>query len=185
MTDSIYNLIWDDYEGQNTYTTYYIWRYADSLGWQKIDSLSKLDHSYTDYVNGFSQLTNLYYQVEAGPLDGCDPSRAIINTSRSNIKQIVYTPIIDTTTPIGISENMLIDFNVYPNPSKGQITITGAKDLGKIKIEVTNVLGQVLYSEEAIANNKVIDLNRFANGVYFVRLYVEDRTVSKKIILSR
>lgn len=185
LTDSIYNLIWDDYEGQNTYTTYYIWRYQDTLGWQKIDSLSKLDHSYTDYVNGFSQLNNLYYQVEAGPLDGCDPARALINTSRSNVKQIVNTAPIDTST-IGMNEHEAdLNFSIFPNPSKGQITVTGGKDAGKMRLEVTNVLGQIVYKEEAIIHNKIVDLSNMANGVYFVRLQKNDRSVSKKIILSR
>jgi PKD repeat protein len=185
-SDSIYNLIWDDYEGQTGYTTYNVFRYTNTGGWDTIGSLSKLDHSFTDYVNGFSSLTHLYYQVEAGPLTSCDPTRALINTSRSNIKQIVNTPDPDTTGGIGYAEHELADdITLFPNPSKGQITILSSKENGKAKIEITNVLGQILYSEQVTLTSKTIDISNFANGVYFVKVVRGEKQVSKKILLSK
>ncbi|MBC7863317.1 MAG: PKD domain-containing protein [Bacteroidia bacterium] len=184
LTDSTYNLIWDNYEGQNTYTTFYIWIYKNTTGWVKMDSIAKTDHSYTSFVNGFSALTDLYYFVEAGPLVGCDPQRSIVNTSRSNIKQIVAGP--DTTGSIGIMEQDLSDnFVLYPNPTKGIITIKTTDDWGKTKIEITNVLGQVLYAENATISTKIIDISNFANGIYFVRVYKGDKAISRKIMLSK
>jgi hypothetical protein len=186
LTDSTYNLIWDNYEGQTTYTTFYIWRYKNTTGWTKLDSISKTDHSYTDFVNGFSQLTDLYYFVEAGPLSSCDPTRAVINTSRSNIKQIVATTSQDTTSAIGMGEQEFNDdFFLYPNPTKGLITLKTGKDFGKTLIEVTNVLGQVVYAENSILTSKIIDLGHLANGVYFVKVYKGNKAITRKVMLSK
>lgn len=185
LTDSIYNLIWDDYEGQNTYTSFYIWIYKNTTGWVKVDSIAKTDHSYTSFVNGFSSLNALYYFVEAGPLNPCDPTRSIINTSRSNIKQIIQ-PVPDTST-IGIVKHNynLESLIIYPNPSKGQITINTGKEICKTKIEVLDIFGQVVYSEELFMSTKNIDMNNLANGVYFVRVRNANKTMSRKVLLNK
>lgn len=184
LTDSTYNLIWDDYIGKTGYSTFNIWRYTNLDGWKKIDSVSALDHSYTDYVNGFSVLTDLFYNVEAGPLSVCDPARSLINTSRSNIKQIIASPVIDST--VGISHHNLVDYLiVYPNPSKGLITLAGNADNREMEIEVSHLLGGVLKRETTTKEKHTISLEEFSNGVYFVRVKIKDELLVKKIIISK
>jgi hypothetical protein len=77
---------------------------------------------------------------------------------------------------------------VYPNPSSS----------GKVKIEyknsvpalcvVSNILGQVIYSEQVDAASQVetrsIDLSNNESGIYFVTIQSKDFVTTKKLILK-
>ena len=70
-------------------------------------------------------------------------------------------------------------FAIYPNPANTTITIA-SKNAEINSIQITNVLGSVVYSEEKnAAQNKEIDITGFSNGMYFVTI---NNSVSKKII---
>ncbi len=77
------------------------------------------------------------------------------------------------------------DIRLVPNPNNGTFTIKGTLssiDDQEISIEVTNVLGQVIYTSKVIAHNGVIDekvqMNSgLANGMYMVN--VQSATESK------
>jgi Zn-dependent metalloprotease/uncharacterized protein YjdB len=68
------------------------------------------------------------------------------------------------------------NFNLLPNPNKGEFTIEGTlKNVtdGKVSIVITDMLGQVIYTESALAQNGVLSQhikldNNIANGVYLV-----------------
>ena len=70
------------------------------------------------------------------------------------------------------------DIRLVPNPNNGTFTIKGtlsSVDEQEVTIEVTNVLGQVIYSSRVIAHNGVIDEkvqmnNGLANGMYMVNV---------------
>ncbi|MBL7910142.1 MAG: T9SS type A sorting domain-containing protein [Bacteroidia bacterium] len=81
----------------------------------------------------------------------------------------------------GIQTNSLNnEINVYPNPTNGLIIINGVKE--NEDIEVMNVLGALVYKIKATDNKTEIDLSEQKAGVYFVRLKVDNATVTKKII---
>ena len=60
---------------------------------------------------------------------------------------------------------------VFPNPSKNSITITGAKFLSYI----FNIMGQQIYS---FKGDQKIDISSWNNGVYFIK---SDNSVVKFI----
>ena len=71
-----------------------------------------------------------------------------------------------------------IDVNVIPNPSKGLFTIKGSlgttEDMS-VSVEITNMLGQVVYKTELMAQNgninEQVSLNNgVANGMYLLSL---------------
>lgn len=78
---------------------------------------------------------------------------------------------------VGIDENN-IAFNIYPNPAKDCINIE-AENIELV--EVYDVYGRKLYSENA-DDNITINMNNFANGIYFVKIYSEGKTAVEKIV---
>jgi lysophospholipase L1-like esterase len=76
---------------------------------------------------------------------------------------------------------------VYPNPSRsGLIAIEALKDLTNVNITVASLTGQIVYTEKlsTLSVRKVIDLSRFPEGVYVVKLSSSTLNASKRIIID-
>ena len=76
---------------------------------------------------------------------------------------------------------------VYPNPSTGLLNLINnniAADT-KLKIEVVNSFGQIVYEETASANHKILDMSKFSNGVYFVKIVSDKQSCIKRVVLSK
>jgi hypothetical protein len=74
------------------------------------------------------------------------------------------------------------ELTVYPNPSNGQATILNKGGLKLEKIEVYNVLGQVVYRSKADSKDKhVINLSNIASGIYTIEVYTDKGTVARKL----
>jgi len=85
--------------------------------------------------------------------------------------------------------NSSINFQVYPNPTNGIITVKGVENKsGKLTIQLYNVLGQMIYSTSPMVINSYfetsIDLSNKPAGTYFVKLITGGYPVVKKIELE-
>ena len=89
----------------------------------------------------------------------------VVATKQNRFRHESY---ISVTKHIGIDENSLADFSIYPNPTHDILHIEG-KDIDNVVI--FNVLGQVVKN---IANNSgdniEIDCNDMPAGIYFVEI---------------
>lgn len=167
-----YNLIWDHYDGLN-YSTYNIYRKTNSSGWQLITSVPSNLNSYTDQT---PPVGTEYYRVEAITSSVCDPTRAGVNTSRSNVKNTPAAP------PYGqsIDENLLGSFSIYPNPTNGIINVE-TTSFEKLYLSVYNSMGEMVFQSNFQSKTQ-IDLSAFSNGIYLIQLENEnDQTVFKII----
>lgn len=66
-----------------------------------------------------------------------------------------------------VEENAENAISIYPNPASNMITIANAENA---TIVIVNALGQVVAVKENISNSEVVDLSKFANGTYFVKV---------------
>ena len=77
---------------------------------------------------------------------------------------------------------------VYPNPSTGIVHLTINNLQGKrVELSVLNVIGTVMYRETVTELNdrytKMLDLSKFANGLYYVRLEAESTSQMCKLVI--
>ena len=75
-----------------------------------------------------------------------------------------------------------ISLKLYPNPSNGQITI---EQEGMQMVAVYNTLGQLLFSKEVDGNCLQLDLSEFGNGLYWMRIHLQNGVVTRSFVLSR
>ncbi|WP_118950639.1 Ig-like domain-containing protein [Taibaiella helva] len=74
------------------------------------------------------------------------------------------------------------EMTVYPNPAKATATILNKGNLKMEKIEVYNVLGQVVYRAAADSKDKhTLALSGMASGVYTIQVYTDKGTVARKL----
>ena len=77
---------------------------------------------------------------------------------------------------------------VYPNPSTGVVQLTINNQQGKkVELSVLNVIGSVMYREMLTEMNdrytKTLDLSKFANGLYYVRLEANNSSQMCKLVI--
>jgi hypothetical protein len=74
-----------------------------------------------------------------------------------------------------------VHIGLYPNPATDNVVITTVPDQS---IEITNTLGQVVYTTTATSTATTIDLNNFDAGVYFVSVYTGSAKVTEQLIVE-
>ena len=82
----------------------------------------------------------------------------------------------------GVDE-LFQDYNVqvYPNPSNGNFTITGAEG---IDVVIFDINGSKVYEKNNLTENENIQLN-LANGVYLVKFIKDDKVGVKKVVVAK
>jgi hypothetical protein len=189
---NVVNLNWIQYEG-NAVNQYYIYRDTTGTGnLVLIDSVPGANTVYTDN-NPSQNVTTLRYVLGVDWNTVCNPSLkvnphvfAAINSSHSNIKNLVFTPnaVNDLDLIYGIS--------LFPNPNSGQFNIA-LHNLGKQSCSFTifDELGQVVMQDVFTGNSfggetsKTIDLSQVANGIYSVRVEIGGMQTVKKLVIQK
>jgi hypothetical protein len=96
--------------------------------------------------------------------------------------QIVNVGNFDLGAKVSLATNTFAKndgFAIYPNPSTGIIAI---KAENTVQINVTDVLGKVVFSASNVSNN--IDLSELQKGIYFVKISDDTKTSTQKLILK-
>ena len=77
-------------------------------------------------------------------------------------------------------EEMDAGFNLYPNPASGKLTVESAVEMKEVKIY--NLLGGLVRSFDRAGRKVEISLEGLPNGLYFIQMVSNERTVSKRFI---
>lgn len=70
---------------------------------------------------------------------------------------------------------------IFPNPTNGKIQIN-VMGSNLEHLEIYNILGGRVYSQTGTLSKSEIDLSSQPQGVYFVKIYNEERSYTKKIV---
>ncbi len=114
--------------------------------------------------------------------------------SGSTVNPIVVTPSVNTTYTIkgfntqgcygtytltqfvdpcaGVKENSANRVNavIYPNPNSGAFNITITTVSNNMSIELYNILGDLVQSQEIVTTTSSVDMGKLNNGVYLVKI---------------
>lgn len=82
--------------------------------------------------------------------------------------------------PTEISQNLINDFEVYPNPFSGSLNINFNDHTGFV--EVYDLRGLKVYSSDQKSRLFNIDLSHLVNGIYFVIIKTDSKIYFKKIV---
>ncbi|MEM5565313.1 aryl-sulfate sulfotransferase [Psychroserpens sp. AS72] len=90
---------------------------------------------------------------------------------------IELNPDLSDCENLSVTDEDFVNLNIYPNPASNYININSREAIDKI--ELYSILGQKVIE---VKHNSTIDISAFKTGIYFVKIYAGDRTISKKII---
>jgi hypothetical protein len=86
---------------------------------------------------------------------------------------------ISFSSPIslGLEDQVIFDYKIYPNPTSNVINIQG--DISDLKVIIYDILGKVLMQGEA---QERIDISFLNKGTYFISFTNNSVTSTHKII---
>lgn len=89
---------------------------------------------------------------------------------------------------LGIEENEISEFSIFPNPNRGEFTIKlNSTSNSNIKVDIFDVRGRIIFADSYRNNsqfNQTINLNNVQAGMYLVKVTDGDRQSTKKIIVE-
>jgi len=74
---------------------------------------------------------------------------------------------------------------LYPNPSSGNLTISGLPENENSTIKITDVNGKTVYSQSTTHIRSDLDLLPLANGIYLVEIQIGTFKLVKKLVLPK
>ncbi|MGB3948191.1 MAG: PKD domain-containing protein, partial [Bacteroidia bacterium] len=135
----------------------------------------------TDY-NNHKNHPEASWRVKTDWSIQCEPTRAPIVTSRSNIKK---PSIVIGLENVAKTNNSL---NIYPNPTNGTLTIELLAYVGTNKVFIMNALGQMMYADsvQGIGGNikKQVNVSAYPKGIYSVVLENGTQRTVKKLVIN-
>ena len=155
---------------------YNVYRSTEANGtYELIASVNETGADYYEYIDSPTEAGTYYYQVRAEYDNECESEPA----QAADDPTVNY--VSETTTAAGIGEN---DGNValYPNPTKGNVTIEAE---GMSRITVVSVLGQVVFDTELDADTYTLNMAQFNAGMYMVRVYTENGMTVKRVTVMQ
>jgi hypothetical protein len=111
-----------------------------------------------------------------------DVNQLLNGTNYYRLKQVDYNGEFSYSQTIAI-DNKQVGIDIFPNPNHGSFTIRFTADGESYKLDITDVLGRMVYSLSGHTVPESIEVNDLAKGVYLVRFYHENKAVIKKMMV--
>lgn len=100
------------------------------------------------------------------------------------------SPAFVITNYVGIDDQNAnsLSYSIYPNPTKGKISVEINGVSEKLELQVYNLQGEIIKAQK-LANNKQsqtteIDLSNYAKGIYFVKIISNNFVKVEKVVLQ-
>ncbi|MBL7920573.1 MAG: T9SS type A sorting domain-containing protein [Bacteroidia bacterium] len=110
-----------------------------------------------------------------------DPNGTVNNQTSIGSQDIFIHKLSELNVGIKPNSSSLSDITVFPNPFNDKLTVQFAPSLQGSHIELYNLLGTLIYTD-IITSNQEIDMSKQPKGIYFIRIGMNEKTVTKKII---
>jgi hypothetical protein len=83
---------------------------------------------------------------------------------------------------VGVNETENNAFVVYPNPNNGQFVVKHNKNISSIR--VYNVMGQVVFQNNAVNATQFAFNNELNRGLYFVEMLSNGKKITQRVVVE-
>ena len=104
----------------------------------------------------------------------------------SNLETGTFTITANESSVLSVDDftRENIDLVVFPNPAKSNISVLLSNSANLQKIDIYSILGDKIISQKNLNQVKTtIDVSHLSSGIYFIRAKVDDKIMTKKLII--
>lgn len=158
---------------------------------QELTKAGKVSYAFSsnmiDHIMNSKTLDSFYYTNSAKVFDNADTycSGFSYNTSDHFPVYAFYNwGKLTTHTPgAGVETQMqIMEIGIYPNPAQNKVRI--ASEITLQSIEIYNLLGERLYSQNVSTKDEEINLTGFLPGIYLIKVDAENRSVVRRLLVE-
>lgn len=112
-----------------------------------------------------------------------DVSLVAVDTSNGCTDSTVFNGYIAVNDNVSLNELQLErKVRLYPNPNEGPLKIETEGFVGKLRVTITNVQGQVVAKQSTLASTFDLDLSSVDSGIYLIEVSDESSRVLQRLV---
>lgn len=89
---------------------------------------------------------------------------------------------VELMSNLGVKENDLSNFSLYPNPANSGIITIKTTVPGEKQVSIVDILGKTVLTKTTL--NDQIDISNLSSGVYLVRISKDKAVATKKLVIK-
>ena len=105
-----------------------------------------------------------------------------INTNGSGDYGALGSSNFETGDFLGLDDNELQNFSIYPNPVSSILNIYNAENAN---IQVYDVLGKLILTRDNISFEEQINVSQLTTGTYFIKIQKGNTIATERFIVSK
>jgi hypothetical protein len=102
----------------------------------------------------------------------------------SYIPACVSVSGVTVFSTLGITENEMNSFSIYPNPFRNEVTVELDEFTGPATITICDFSGRKLVQKEISGISQTFDMSSFSNGIYILQFQNTNGIITKRVIKS-
>jgi hypothetical protein len=124
--------------------------------------------------------------TELQPVIATNPDGALtfVFHSDGSLSRAGWDASISCVNPAGVIENKNYGLHIYPNPNKGNFTISLPENQENITVEVFSIGGKSIYKQKFDSSDININLGNYTKGIYFVKVIAGNTIYNSKLIIE-
>ncbi len=174
------SLEWADFDGDNDLDLFLTGVNTTPGDGNNVAAVYRNDGNDVFTVNATQIFNASYYgDADTGDINN-DGKPDIISTGYDEI-YVVKTTVYLNDTVAGLSNNVLEDIFVYPNPAQNILHIDNQNNTSAF-VELFSIEGKLILQSKL--QNNTLDISDVASGVYTLKITTNSKSVSKKIVIQ-
>jgi hypothetical protein len=133
--------------------------------------------------NALNGTTRMRVSIEANNDPGACDSNHIIEWGETEDYSVTITG------GLSVSEEILQEFVLYPNPTKGTVNASLKLDsTEKVKVDLIDLLGKTIkttiFTTDNLIFSEELKYENLSKGLYFIKITQKNKTTSKQLIIN-
>lgn len=131
----------------------------------------------------------MIWEVFANRGVGLNASQGVADNMEDQVEDFTTPPSNDPSlancTSLGINENELKNYKIYPNPTSNEINIKVSKNFGEVKITMFDINGRKVVDQKANLEGTInINFGSLQTGIYIMNISGQSININEKIIIN-